>query len=219
MGTTDQGPPPERDRWEGSSGPRRSLLGPGLTFLSGPSLIPACVFLPASRSLAFPSWLSAWLRKGALDRSAPQERSPTSSSTTTRSSIFPSWIPKPDFRWAYSLANKLHVRTREKFILDELLFEVGECLDPLLLEETERLLRAYRFIGDADVFADSPTRRNPARQRLHPGRMDHQGGPGLSGGRGSEDRRPRDHRGEFPWIGNPDERLLQEGQGDPRPRV
>ncbi|MCJ7628645.1 MAG: outer membrane protein assembly factor [Longimicrobiales bacterium] len=61
--------------------------------------------------------------------------------------------PEADLRWAYSLANKLHVRTREKFILDELLFEVGECLDPLLLEETERLLRAYRFIGDADVFA------------------------------------------------------------------
>lgn len=61
--------------------------------------------------------------------------------------------PEASFRWAYSLANRLHVRTREEFILEELLFEVGECLDPLLLEETERLLRAYRFIGDADVFA------------------------------------------------------------------
>ena len=30
---------------------------------------------------------------------------------------------------------------------------MGECLDTLLLEETERLLRGYRFIGDADVFA------------------------------------------------------------------
>jgi len=61
--------------------------------------------------------------------------------------------PDASFRWAYGLANKLHVRTREEFILDELLFEVGECVNPLLLEETERLLRAYRFIGDADVFA------------------------------------------------------------------
>ena len=61
--------------------------------------------------------------------------------------------PDASFRWAYGLANKLHIRTREEFILDELLFQVGECLDPLLLEETERLLRAYRFIGDADVFA------------------------------------------------------------------
>lgn len=61
--------------------------------------------------------------------------------------------PDTRFRWAYGLANKLHVRTREEFILDEVLFEVGDCLDPLLLDETERLLRAYRFIGYADVFA------------------------------------------------------------------
>ena len=61
--------------------------------------------------------------------------------------------PDARFRWAYELANSLHVRTREEFILDELLFEVGECLDSLLLSETERLLRSYRFIGDADVFA------------------------------------------------------------------
>jgi len=61
--------------------------------------------------------------------------------------------PEASFRWAYGLANKVHVRTREEFIRDELLFRVGDCLDPVLLEETERLLRAYRFIGFADVFA------------------------------------------------------------------
>ncbi len=61
--------------------------------------------------------------------------------------------PEASFRWAYEVANKLHVRTRQRFILNETLFRVGECLDTLLLAETERLLRAYRFIGDADVFA------------------------------------------------------------------
>jgi hypothetical protein len=61
--------------------------------------------------------------------------------------------PEASFRWAYLLANKLHVRTREDFLMEELLFKVGECLDTRLLEETERLLRAYRFIGYADVFA------------------------------------------------------------------
>jgi hypothetical protein len=61
--------------------------------------------------------------------------------------------PEASFRWAYRLANKLHVRTREEFILDEVLFKVGDCVDTLLLAETERLLRAYRFIGDADVFS------------------------------------------------------------------
>jgi hypothetical protein len=61
--------------------------------------------------------------------------------------------PDASLRWAYSLANRVHVRTRESFIRKELLFSVGECLDTLLLGESERLLRAYRFIGDADVFA------------------------------------------------------------------
>jgi hypothetical protein len=61
--------------------------------------------------------------------------------------------PDARFRWAYRLANKLHVRTRKEFILDELLFQSGDCLDPLLLEESGRLLRAHRFIGQSDVFA------------------------------------------------------------------
>lgn len=55
--------------------------------------------------------------------------------------------------WAYALANKLHVRTRAGFIRRELLFEAGDCYDPLLLDESGRLLRSYGFIAHADVFA------------------------------------------------------------------
>jgi hypothetical protein len=55
------------------------------------------------------------------------------------------------FRWAHQLANDLHVRTREGFIRSELLFREGDCYDPLLLAESERLLRGYRFIARADV--------------------------------------------------------------------
>lgn len=59
--------------------------------------------------------------------------------------------------WAYGLANKLHVRTRASFIRRELLFEVGDCHDPVLLEESGRVLRSYGFIARADVFAvDQP---------------------------------------------------------------
>jgi len=56
------------------------------------------------------------------------------------------------FLWAYRLANKLHFRTRKTFIRKELLFKTGECLDTLLLSETERLLRGYGFIARSDVF-------------------------------------------------------------------
>jgi len=56
------------------------------------------------------------------------------------------------FAWAYNVANALHVRTREDVIRRELLFRVGDCYDPLLLRESERLLRAHEFLSQVDVF-------------------------------------------------------------------
>lgn len=58
----------------------------------------------------------------------------------------------PRFRWAYSLANRLHVRTKREFISRELLFDPGDCYDPVRMEESGRLLRAYDFIATADVY-------------------------------------------------------------------
>ncbi len=54
-------------------------------------------------------------------------------------------------RWFFSLANRAHRRTQPSFIRNELLFKEGDCLDSLLLDESERILRSYRFIADADV--------------------------------------------------------------------
>ena len=54
--------------------------------------------------------------------------------------------------WARSVANRLHRRTRPGFIERELLFRAGDCLEPLMLEESERLLRALPFIAEADVY-------------------------------------------------------------------
>ncbi len=55
-------------------------------------------------------------------------------------------------KWARSVANRLHRRTRPSFIERELLFKAGDCLDPLMLDESERLLRALPFIAEADVY-------------------------------------------------------------------
>jgi len=55
--------------------------------------------------------------------------------------------------WLRSMANRAHRRTSKSFIEGELLFEVGDCFDPLLLEESERILRALPFISDSDVYA------------------------------------------------------------------
>lgn len=56
-------------------------------------------------------------------------------------------------RWFLSVANRAHKRTTEGFIRNELLFQAGDCLEPLLLEESERVLRSYRFIAEAHVEA------------------------------------------------------------------
>ncbi len=55
--------------------------------------------------------------------------------------------------WLRSIANRAHRRTSKGFIAGELLFEEGDCFDPLLLEESERILRALPFIADSDVYA------------------------------------------------------------------
>mgnify|MGYP001161905647 CR=1 FL=1 len=70
-------------------------------------------------------------------------------------SIFDMTDPERErrFDWAYRLANALHVRTRAEVIERELLVRKGDCLDPMLLEESERLLRAYPFLSRVDVFA------------------------------------------------------------------
>jgi hypothetical protein len=68
-------------------------------------------------------------------------------------SIFDTSDPTLDrrFRWAYRAANALHVPTRAWVIRRELMFGPGSCYDPYLIEETERLLRGYRFISRAAV--------------------------------------------------------------------
>lgn len=51
----------------------------------------------------------------------------------------------------YSTANALHIRTREQVIRRELLFKEGDRLDPFLIAETERNLRALPFIRAARI--------------------------------------------------------------------
>jgi hypothetical protein len=56
------------------------------------------------------------------------------------------------FDWAFRLANRLHIPTREQVIRRELLFEAGGCYDPSLLRESERALRASSFIAAVDIY-------------------------------------------------------------------
>ena len=51
----------------------------------------------------------------------------------------------------YRAANKVHVRTRDRVVLRELLFETGDPVNQELVEQTERNLRELLFLRDARV--------------------------------------------------------------------
>ena len=57
------------------------------------------------------------------------------------------------FEWFYDFANWLHMETDEEFIEGELLVSVGDCYDPFLVAESERIIRQLGFIARVDVFA------------------------------------------------------------------
>lgn len=54
-------------------------------------------------------------------------------------------------RLAYRLANSLHARTRASVIRRDLLFRIGDCFDPSLIAESERLLRDNQFLASATI--------------------------------------------------------------------
>jgi len=67
--------------------------------------------------------------------------------------------------WIFRLANTLHIATRETVIRHELLFAPGDPLDPELLAQTERNLRAYSFLRNARV-THSPDKDGTARVKV-----------------------------------------------------
>ncbi len=64
--------------------------------------------------------------------------------------IFDPGDPRED-HGVYRLVNRLHYRTRERTVRDQLLFAPGERLNARKLAETERLLRSAHYLNDAWV--------------------------------------------------------------------
>lgn len=62
-------------------------------------------------------------------------------------------IPDGILGWGPRLANRLHIRTTRDFLRSELLVREGDCYDPYLIEDSERILRRYGFISSVEVFA------------------------------------------------------------------
>ena len=53
--------------------------------------------------------------------------------------------------WFHRFANEYHVITSESALREDLLFQEGDRLDQTVLAETERLLRARRYLRHAEI--------------------------------------------------------------------
>ena len=67
-----------------------------------------------------------------------------------RHNVFDLGIPEEDTA-LFRFANWLHVQTREHILASQLLFKPGDLYDIRVLQESERLLRANRFLRDARI--------------------------------------------------------------------
>lgn len=65
--------------------------------------------------------------------------------------IFNTELPEED-KALYRAANKLHIRTHRSVIQDQLLFSSGEKYSEQVVAETERILRANRYIQDVRIY-------------------------------------------------------------------
>jgi hemolysin activation/secretion protein len=72
-----------------------------------------------------------------------------------------------EFRlWPFQIANRLHVKTRQAFIRNELLLQEGDILDKDLMIESERNLRRFAFLTDVS-FKVIPINDNEADLIVH----------------------------------------------------
>jgi hypothetical protein len=94
------------------------------------------------------------LAGGGIDYLQPYDGKIIMKIDVVRKNVFDDMLTnenKPPFY--YRWANDLHVITRESVIRRELLFAVGDSLDPEKVIETERNLRLAGFIGDVEISA------------------------------------------------------------------
>jgi len=63
--------------------------------------------------------------------------------------------------WLDNLGNNTHIKTREFIIKNNLIFDSGDTINPVLLADNERLLRELNFIKDASIqIAEIPENPN-----------------------------------------------------------
>lgn len=65
-------------------------------------------------------------------------------------------------KWAYDLLNWIHIETRESTVRKLLLFNQGDYVDSITIQETERFLRTQKYLSDASITVESAEGKNIA---------------------------------------------------------
>ena len=65
-------------------------------------------------------------------------------------------------KWAYDLLNWIHIETREVTVKKLLLFDEGETVTPIQIQEAERFLRSQNFLSDASIKITNEDGKNIA---------------------------------------------------------
>jgi hypothetical protein len=94
--------------------------------------------------------VALWAAVAALPPETVAVGTPIVAITILRSDVFDVSEPGTS-SWPYRAANALHVVSRESFVRSLLLFREGDPLDPALLAESERLLRATGFLSPVTI--------------------------------------------------------------------
>lgn len=110
--------------------------------------------------------LSIWLLSGftASDASEPicrawQEADAEAHDLTIGSiqievgNVFNPELPKEN-HWYHHFTNELHIKTKDQVIAQALLVKTGDLLDLALIAESERLLRARKYLEDAHIILE-----------------------------------------------------------------
>lgn len=95
--------------------------------------------------------LAVLLAAGVCAQEPPEaSTAPVSDVVFERLNVFDLSVPEDDL-WAFRIANRIHVPTRESVLRRELLLAPGDPYDPLKALETERNLRSLGFVRHASV--------------------------------------------------------------------
>lgn len=85
-------------------------------------------------------------------------------------------------KWVYDLLNVVHIKTRQSTIQKFLIFNQGDTVDPIIIQDAERLLRKQNILSDASISIENTDGKNVAHVKTSDNwTLAFPAGPGFGG--------------------------------------